>query len=177
MSTLDDVSRVLADAGVRFAVIGASAMAVRGVVRSTLDVDLLTTDRRVLRRDLWDSLRASGCEVEIRFGDASDPLVGIAVISAEDERPVDVIVGEAPWQARIIDEASSAVVQGSTVFVASLVGVVLLKLYAGGPQDRWDIEQLLTAADTRDAVEREVSRRLDDLPQRARRTWEELAGG
>jgi hypothetical protein len=49
---------------------------------------------------------------------------------------------------------------------------MLLKLYAGGPQDLWDIEQLRTAVGPQldDAVEAV----LDRLPEEARDAWRSL---
>ncbi|NOZ96007.1 MAG: hypothetical protein GXP47_14905 [Acidobacteria bacterium] len=176
MTALERVLEVLRAAGVRFAVIGASGMAVRGVVRSTLDVDLLTTDRRVLRRNFWEPLRNTGLEIEIRLGDILDPLLGVVTVSENGGRPVDIIVGEAPWQDRVVNEAIPGTVAGTTAPIATLLGLVLLKLYAGGPQDRWDIEQLLRRAEDREALEQEISTRVHALPARARRLWEELEG-
>jgi hypothetical protein len=48
--------------------------------------------------------------------------------------------------------------------------LILLKLFAGGRQDRWDIEQLLARPD-RDALVREVDARVLLLPDRARTLW------
>jgi hypothetical protein len=48
--------------------------------------------------------------------------------------------------------------------------LVLLKLFAGGSQDRWDIEQLL-ALDTGTATREDVERRLSALPARCCEVW------
>ena len=47
---------------------------------------------------------------------------------------------------------------------------MLLKLYAAGSQDRWDIEQLLQRPD-RAALIAAVEDRLTDLPASARQIW------
>jgi hypothetical protein len=47
------VADLLASERIPFALIGASALAARGVSRSTHDLDLLTTDSRVLDPTLW----------------------------------------------------------------------------------------------------------------------------
>ena len=52
---------------------------------------------------------------------------------------------------------------------------MLLKLYAGGSQDRWDIEQLL-ALDGRVDVLRDVDTRIVELPRAARELWAQLRG-
>jgi len=51
MTKLEVVTRSLRDASVPFALIGAVALAARGASRSTLDIDLLTTDRT--SRSIW----------------------------------------------------------------------------------------------------------------------------
>ncbi len=58
MELLSRVAETLEEAGIAFAVIGASAMAVYGVSRSTLDIDLITIDERVLRSSTWERLKA-----------------------------------------------------------------------------------------------------------------------
>ena len=64
-------------------------------------------------------------------------------------------------------------VEGVPVPVASRPDLILLKLYAGGPQDAWDIEQLL-ACEERSAVIREVERHLEALPEECRALWARL---
>ena len=49
----EPVQRVLDAHGIRYALIGAHAMAVRGYPRSTVDIDLLTADARVLDDAIW----------------------------------------------------------------------------------------------------------------------------
>lgn len=49
----DRVVSILNDAGVAHALIGAAALAAAGVARSTLDLDLLTLDARVLDPAFW----------------------------------------------------------------------------------------------------------------------------
>jgi hypothetical protein len=51
--------------------------------------------------------------------------------------------------------------------------LILLKLYAGGSQDRWDIEQLL-AQSNRAALVAAVETRLSGLPADVRRTWDAI---
>jgi hypothetical protein len=50
---------------------------------------------------------------------------------------------------------------------------VLLKLYAGGPQDAWDVQQLLAVED-RAALVSEVESRLGDLPAHAATLWRRI---
>jgi len=156
------------------AMIGATAMAALGASRSTQDLDILTTDRTVLRSSFWTRLGSSGAKVDIRTGDIQDPLVGVVRITREGDRPVDIIVGEAPWQDRVLSDASLRRVADVEVPVVDEVGLILLKLYAGGPQDRWDIEQLLAITLDRQSLIDVTEERLDDLLPRCRRLWDRI---
>ena len=53
--------------------IGAAALALHGVSRSTGDQDLLVTDSAVLAAGFWESLERS-TTIDVRRGDDADPL-------------------------------------------------------------------------------------------------------
>jgi hypothetical protein len=172
MSLLDEVVEILREAASPHAMIGATALASFGISRSTQDFDLLTTDRRVLRGSFWKELESESTEVEIRHGDLSDPLVGVVRITRGASRPIDLIVGEATWQREIIDQATPLKVVEFDVPVVDEVGFILLKLFADGPQDRWDIEQVLLAAADRAELTRRIEKRLEDLTSKLERAWQ-----
>ncbi len=174
MTLLAEVVSRLELASLGHAMIGATAMAALGASRSTQDLDILTVDRAVLRHSFWRPLESSGASVEVRTGDIQDPLVGVARVTREGDRPVDVIVGEAPWQERILSEASRRKVADVEVPVVDEVGLVLLKIYAGGPQDRWDIEQLMANSRNREKTTELIDERVADLPPRCRRLWDRV---
>lgn len=170
MSLLAQVAAHLRARGTRFALIGAGALAVHGITRSTRDLDLLTLDRRCLSPPYWEALERAGIRAVVREGGADDPLAGVVRIAGADGALVDIVVAKAPWQQRAVDDATPVHIEGTDVPVAPRVDLILLKLYAGGPQDGWDVQQLLDAPDRAD-VEAEVARRLAALPPDARRLW------
>ena len=174
MTLLAEVVACLEPVPSPHAMIGATAMAALGASRSTQDLDILTTDRTVLRSSFWTRLGSSCAKVDIRTGDIQDPLVGVVRITREGDRPVDIIVGEAPWQDRVLSDASIRRVADVEVPVVDEVGLILLKLYAGGPQDRWDIEQLLAMTLDRQSLIDVTDERLDDLLPRCRRLWDRI---
>jgi hypothetical protein len=174
MTLLAEVVACLEHEGSQHAMIGATAMAALGAGRSTQDLDILTNDRAALRSARWRSLEQSGATVDIRHGDIQDPLVGVIRVSRTGERPVDVIVGEGAWQNRILEEASVRQISDVRVPVVDEIGLVLLKLYAGGPQDRWDIEQLMLQTADRMELEWEIGERVSDLPARCRSLWQRM---
>lgn len=61
---------------------------------------------------------------------------------------------------------------GRSVPVARAADLILLKLYAGGGKDAWDITQLLAVLD--DSVITEVDECLADLQQDARDLWQRI---
>jgi hypothetical protein len=139
------------------------------VTRSTFDQDLLVIDRRVLTPAFWHAL-APEVTADVRTGDADDPLAGVVRLSAAAERDVDVVVGRTGWQAAILERA--VVVGAGPLMVVEAADLVLLKLYAGGTQDRWDIDQLL--AITGDTVRAAVDARVHVLPPDAQTLWRQF---
>ena len=154
------VARRLDAEAIPHALIGAAALAAAGVARSTFDIDMLATDPRVLDPAIWQSLRDGNVTVDVRRGDIDDPLAGVVRFSAPDERPVDLVVGRYEWQRRALDRARTLTTGDRVVQARDLV---LLKLYAGGTQDLWDIRQLLDL-DPDSALAADVDADLTELP-------------
>lgn len=171
MTLLDRVSATLASRGIDHAIIGAAALAAHGIARATFDLDLLATDAACLDERVWEDLRSTGVTVEIRRGDASDPLGGVVRIVAKEETPVDLILGKSPWQRALISRATILRIGDSTLRVARAADLILLKLYAGGPQDAWDIDQLL---DVNSTLVAEVEALLDSLPEECAVLWRRI---
>ena len=164
MTTLDRVRQILDTHSIPYALIGAAALASYGVARSTFDIDLLTTSARVLDEDLW-----SGLAADVRRGDQDDPLAGVVRTSGEDDQPVDIVVGKHAWQSRAVERALRL---GDSTPVVQPRDLILLKLYAGGAQDLWDIRELLKHVDA--AIASEVDADLDALPRALRGRWNRL---
>jgi hypothetical protein len=169
MTLLDRVHRLLSAQQVGHALVGAAALAARGVARSTYDIDLLTTDRRVLDRPFWRELEEAGVGLEIRHADADDPLGGVVRLESPGQRPVDVIVGKLAWQSRAVARAEP-LMNGPSVVTA--VDLVLLKLYAGGAQDLWDIRELLSVQAS-EKLQNAIGEEMVEQPQRMRDLWAE----
>jgi len=149
-------------------------MAAHGVSRSTLDIDLLVTDASCLDGAVWEALAREGVPLTVRRGDAEDPLAGVVRLGGAPEASVDLVVGRFPWQAHVVERAVESSLEGVRVPVARAADLILLKLYAGGPQDAWDVEQLL-AGPARATLVAEVEAALGALPEDARRLWARIA--
>ena len=168
------VQRVVAsltEAGAQFALIGGAAMAVHGVARSTRDVDLLTLLDVSLDEASWTLLSEAGVDVSVTRGDADDPLAGVVRFAQPAQDPVDLVVGRYRWQQRLVERAEPALLGGAvTLPAAQPRDLILLKLFAGGSHDVWDIQQLITGPDAERLVAA-VDDDLGQLPVRCRRLW------
>jgi hypothetical protein len=162
------VAALLEAEAIPHALIGGAALASAGIARSTFDVDLLTTDDRVLIEALWRPLRPE-ISVHMQRGRENDPLVGIVHLDKVRERPVDVIVGGHGWQRAAVARAARTTDGPPIVLPRDLI---LLKLYAGGTQDLWDIRELLALPEGETFV-REVDADLTSLPDEMRDRWAE----
>jgi predicted nucleotidyltransferase len=173
VSLLSDVVGVLEGQRVRYALIGAAALAIHGVSRATADVDLLTLDTRVLDESLWATFTDRGVGIRLLKGELDDPLAGTVRVSAAADI-VDIVVGRFDWQREIVESARRLSVGELSLPVAAPTGLILLKLHAGGPKDAWDVRGLLDAVEDAAEVASEVERALARLPQDARRLWSRL---
>jgi hypothetical protein len=150
--------------------IGGFALAAHGVARATEDVDLLVLDRSVLGEPFWEGWE-DAAEVEIRRGDWDDPLAGVVRVRREGE-VVDLVVGREPWMKGVLDRRREITLRSRVLSAVTRADLVLLKLFAGGPQDLLDIE-LLLAADT-GGLKAEVEQRLERRSGVLVETWKRI---
>jgi hypothetical protein len=170
---IEPIRCVLDALGARYALIGAHAMAARGYPRFTVDVDLLTSDARVLDPANWADLAGAGAQVDARRGDADDPLGGVVHLLLSDGTDVDIVVGKWQWEADIIDRAETMSIGGLPLRVPRIGDLILLKLAAGGHLDVRDAGALLALAD-RETVVGEVEAHIADVCPDIRSTWRDL---
>ncbi|HEX4961073.1 MAG TPA: hypothetical protein VF173_09570 [Thermoanaerobaculia bacterium] len=173
LSLLARVSATLEAIPVPYALIGALALTVHGVTRSTFDLDLLAVDPVCLEPRIWSEIAAAGVKVEIRRGDSSDPLAGVVRFETPGELPLDLVIGKHKWQTKTIERSERTVFAGVEVPILSAVDLILLKLYAGGPQDAWDIQQLL-AGPERESLVQGVEQELTKLPRACSELWRRI---
>ena len=144
---LREIVRRLDDAKARhlldqYALIGGFAVSAWGVPRATHDVDfavaLGSSDSAVLSRFL---------QAEFQPGEPADPLRGVfrTTVAVDDRSiPVQLILLPPAWNAIMFRDVESLSLFDCTLRVVSWQALVLLKLYAGGPQDLLDAQQILT---------------------------------
>jgi len=177
MSLLAEVVGVLREQGISHALIGAAAMALHGVSRATVDVDLLTVDTRALQPNLWAAFGARDISVRVLEGDIDDPLAGSVRLQTPGAEIVDVVVGRYTWQEELLEASEQLSVGELEIPVVRPAGLVILKLHAGGPKDAWDISSLAETHEQWATISDEVEDLLDRLPAESRRLWERLQAG
>jgi predicted nucleotidyltransferase len=156
---------------IAYTLIGATAVGRYGVARATMDVDFFVIDAGVLKRELWTSLGDS-VRVDCRRGDFEDSLRGLVRLHDAQGEIVDVVVGKWKWQAGVVERSQPTTMWGRSVPVARAADLILLKLYAGGGKDAWDITELLAVLDS--SVIAEVEEHLPDLQRDARDLWQRI---
>lgn len=89
---------------------------------------------------------------------------------------MDAVIGRAAWQTKLLSQNLVIDLEGARVPVVDAPGFILLKLYAGGTQDLWDIDQMLAAGE-RGALIAAVDQRVAVLPADPRARWQHLRRG
>jgi hypothetical protein len=125
-----------------------------------------------------------GFELTVHRGDPTDPLDGVVrleTVPSDDagwDDPVeqlDIIVLRALWATAMMQRSGPSVPLGSgEVQAVDAADLVLLKLYAGGPKDRWDVLSLLEAVADRDVLVAEVDARVGQLRPPFQALWARL---
>jgi hypothetical protein len=135
--------RALRRARFPFAVIGATALAVRGLPRMTRDLDIVvTTD------DAWsaiDALEGAGFRSVAPVDRDSDPEAMYVLLAGAVEVDVRVTSGEP--ESTVVAEAQEASVFGVRVPVATLEHLVLMYLYSNQVRHQGDLARIVTETD------------------------------
>lgn len=87
------VAEFLTTQGMRYAVIGAMAEAVHGVVRAGLDADAVVPLQVREAQALRQSLVEEGYEAALRTGDVDDPVPALLEVRDSHGNRVDLLIG------------------------------------------------------------------------------------
>ena len=141
-----DAIQVLRSVNVDYAVVGAMAASVHGVVRASFDADaLLSIDISALA-ELERSLKAAGFKTELRRGDMGDPISALLTLRDNFENRVDLLVGIRGFDPAAFSRTIEVALEGESLKFVGLEDFVAMKLFAGGPQDLVDARSALEAA-------------------------------
>jgi len=141
-----DVVDLLSAEKVGYAVIGAMAASVHGVVRASLDADAVLSLSPLELGDLERRCKSAGFRTSLRYGDDDDPISALLEISDAHGNRVDLLSGLRGLERKAFSRAVDVPFHGATLRVASLEDFVAMKLFAGGPQDIDDARRALEIA-------------------------------
>jgi len=150
---LADVATVLNAQGIDYAVVGALAVAVHGVVRASVDADAVVAAAVPPLREPQNKLMAEHLSVELRTGGVDDPIAAMTIgammfVADRYGNRVDLLAG--------IQGLEGGVYQGSITLQPSgiptalkivwLEDLIAMTIAAGSPKDLMDAESCIAVA-------------------------------
>ena len=141
-----DVVAALDDQGIRYGVVGAIAASVYGTVRATTDADALVSAPLSRLIKLERTLRKDGLTVELRRGDAIDPIPALLTISDQFGNRVDLLGGLRGLDPGAFDRTFGVPFSGTTLQIIGREDFIAMKCFANGPQDIADAQEATRAA-------------------------------
>lgn len=135
----------LEKAEVPHAVIGATALAVRGLPRMTRDLDVV-----VLAEDAYaalDALLNAGFESATPIARSDEPEAMYVLEMGKSGIDVDLLVAVGEPESTVVAEASAATVFGMEAPVATLEHLLLMYLYSNEPRHLGDFARIVTESE------------------------------
>jgi predicted nucleotidyltransferase len=146
-----DVVERLVQHSVQYAVIGAIAASVHGIVRASFDADALVSVSRQKLKELASELAAAGLQTQLRVGDLDDPIPALLAISDSHGNRVDLLGGLRGLEPAAFSRTIQVPFKGSTMQIIGREDFIAMKAFAGGPQDIADARNaMLLASDSID---------------------------
>jgi hypothetical protein len=135
--------RALKGAKVPHAVIGAAALAARGLPRMTKDLDIVVSTDDAFAA--LDSLRSAGFRsaTPIKKSEPPEPMYVLVHQGSE----VDLLVAAGEPESTVISEATAARIFGTTAPVATLEHLLMMYLYSNEPRHLGDFARIVTETD------------------------------
>lgn len=141
-----DVAEILRHENVNYAVIGAFALAVLGVVRATTDVDALLFAEPGRLAKLEKPFKHLGFGTELRSAEADDPVSGMLILSDDFGNHVELLGGLRNMDPEIFSRTVEIEFRGENLRIIGREDFIAMKCYAGGPQDLVDARAAYEAA-------------------------------
>ena len=153
-----DVAELLAEQGVRYAVIGAMAAAAHGVVRASLGADAVVALQVQEARVLRQSLIEAGYQAQLRVGDVDDPIPALIEVRDCHGNRVDLLIGLRGMDPEALSRTRQVSFAGATLEIAGREDFVAMKAFAGEPVDLADARAVMDL--DRGSLDMDLLRRL-----------------
>jgi hypothetical protein len=141
-----DAVDVLSSEQIGYAVIGAMAASIHGVLRASMDADAVLSVTTQELGKLEQRFKAAGFSTDLRRGDVGDPIAAVLELSDSFRNRVDLLVGLRGLEAEAFQRAIEVNFQGAKLRVVDVEDFIAMKVFAGGPQDLADARYALAAA-------------------------------
>ena len=141
-----DVVEILRREKVSYAVIGAFALTVLGVVRATTDVDALLFAVPGRLAKLEKVFKQAGFDPELRSAEADDPVSGMLVLSDDFGNHVELLGGLRNMDPDIFSRTLEIEFRDEQLRIVGREDFIAMKCFAGGPQDLLDARSAYEAA-------------------------------
>ena len=141
-----DAVEILQRENINYAVIGAFALSVHGVVRASSDADVLlftTAEYLTTLRTLFDR---AGFRTELRRGGLDDPIPSMLILSDGYSNHVDLLGGLRGMDPGALDRTVEVPFIGVNVCFVGREDFIAMKCFAGGPQDILDAQSAYRSA-------------------------------
>jgi hypothetical protein len=136
-----DVVQVLHQRSIDYAVVGAMAAAVHGVIRASMDADAVVLLAVAQAQELRAALEVAGLTADLRRGDPDDPIAAVLALKDGFGNRVDLLIGLRGIDSSAYERAIDVTLHDESIRVVSCEDFVAMKLFAGGPIDLRDAEQ------------------------------------
>jgi len=153
-----DVAELLVAKRIRYAVVGAMAAAVHGVVRASLDADAVVALQVQEAHDLRRAFVEAGYEAELRVGDVDDPIPALLEVLDRHRNRVDLLIGLRGMDPEAMGRTQQVALAGATLEIVGREDFVAMKAFAGGPLDLSDARAVLDM--DRSSLDLDLLRRL-----------------
>jgi hypothetical protein len=140
-----DVVQVLSKEQVDYAIVGAMAASVYGVIRASRDADALLSISVPALTGLERTFRAAGFHTELRRGDFDDPIGAVLTLQDSFDNQVDLLVGIRGFDPEAFSRSIEVSLYGEPLKFVSLEDFIAM-LFAGGPQDIADAKSAIESA-------------------------------
>jgi hypothetical protein len=155
---LFDVVALLNRENIEYAVVGAIAASVHGVVRASIDADVVLSIEVSKLKSLEHLFKGIGFATELREGEFNDPIPALLELSDAYENRVDLLAGIRGLEHAAFARAIEVGFQGEILKVLGREDFIGTKVFAGGPQDIVDAQNAISVAD--DALDVSLLRRI-----------------
>lgn len=141
-----DVASILCSESINYAVIGAMAASVHGLIRASVDADAILFIPVSELGALEQKFKRAHFQTELRHGDAEDPIAALLELTDRHGNRVDLLVGLRGLEAEALSRTIAVPFAGEVLRFIGREDFIAMKVFAGGPQDLADARSAIAAA-------------------------------